>query len=204
MRVKRSDPRRRLRRMRTTIALIAAGVITATAFTVTTLIIRANQTVDTPTVQVETADTEQETTETTPTKELTQTPTTEPIEVAPPREHEYTEHDVELISKTVYGEANNCSNEERALVIWTILNRVEAKGDFRNQKTIEDVILHKGAFHGYDEDNPVTTSIRKLVEQELEKWCNGEEAPVVEPYATTPDYLSFEGDGKHNWFREEW
>lgn len=111
----------------------------------------------------------------------------------------YTEHEVELVSKAVWGEARGCSLEEQALVVWCVCNRV----DERNQ-SITEVVTAPHQFQGYCADNPVEKDIRALVVQVLNQWAAGEEALVLAPYATTSEYLYFWGDGEHNWFREEY
>lgn len=111
----------------------------------------------------------------------------------------YTVHEVELVSKAVWGEARGCSLEEQALVVWCICNRA----DERNQ-SIAEVVTAPYQFQGYCADNPVEEDIRALVVQVLNQWAAGEEALVLEPYATTSEYLYFWGDGEHNWFREEY
>lgn len=132
-----------------------------------------------------------------PLKE-TQTPdlaqlTRESVSVA-----KYTSEEITLIAQTVYGEARGCSKEEQALVAWCILNRV----DYNDSNITDEVIW--GAFHGYDPDNPVTQEIYEVVTDVLEQWQCGGEALVHTPYATSTEYRYFYGDGKHNWYREEW
>ena len=58
----------------------------------------------------------------------------------------YTEHDVELLAKTLYGEARGIpSVDEKAAVIWCILNRVD---DHRWPDSIEGVVTQPGQFAG--------------------------------------------------------
>ena len=113
-------------------------------------------------------------------------------------EPKYTVQEVILVAKTIWGEARDCSKEEQMLVAWCICNRA----DEFNQ-TIEEVVLAKNQFHGYSASHPVTDEIVAVTLEVLEAWSNGEEAIIVEPYATTSNYLFFYGDGKNNWFREE-
>lgn len=105
--------------------------------------------------------------------------------------------DVELLAKTVYGEARGCSVVEQSAVIWCILNRVDA-----GWGTIEEVVTQKYQFTGYREDNPikgdfVELAIDVLLRWQVEKYCIGEVG------RTLPDnYLYFHGDGKQNHFRD--
>ena len=118
---------------------------------------------------------------------------------------DYSESDVELIAKTVWGESRGCAPAEQRLVVWTILNRLD---DGRFGGTIEAILTAPRQFPAYRRRNPITPEIYSLCEAELEKWARGEKAPILEPYATTAKYLYFDGrktaSGKrHNFFRGE-
>ena len=115
------------------------------------------------------------------------------------REPLYSEKDIELLAKTVYGEARGCSREEQKLVIWTVFQRV---GDTRFGDTLESVITAPAQFSGYRAKNPVDPRIYELCVEEINKWVNGEQAPTLEPYAMTAPYYYFDGDGVNNWFSE--
>jgi hypothetical protein len=36
------------------------------------------------------------------------------------------------------------------------------------------------------------------------RWQSGESPPTLAPYATAAPYYFFDGDGRHNWYREGW
>lgn len=115
----------------------------------------------------------------------------------------YTDRDVEVVAKTVYGEALVTNSDmEMAAVVWCILNRVDSKG-YACGGTIEYVTTFPGQFHGYSEDHPVSERIKELVIDVFERWTaekNGEEnVGRVLP----KEYLYFWGDGKHNYFTTE-
>ena len=111
----------------------------------------------------------------------------------------YTSEEITLVCQTVYGEARGCSKEEQQLVVWCICNRADYSGT-----SVEQVVTANRQFHGYDPENPVTEEIFENVTEVLEAWSRNEEALVYEPYATTTEYRYFYGDGRHNWYREEW
>lgn len=115
-----------------------------------------------------------------------------------------TSSDVTLLAKTVWGEARGCTPEEQRLVVWTVLQRVDADGAFAQYNTIEAVITAPGQFVGYDEKHPVDPDIYNLCLEALAEWQSGAEPPTHEIYAPTAPYYFFDGDGRHNWFREEW
>lgn len=122
----------------------------------------------------------------------------EPINLSEPVA-KYTSEEITLVCQTVYGEARGCSKEEQQLVVWCICNRADYSGT-----SIEQVVTANRQFHGYDPENPVTEEIFENVTEVLEAWSRNEEALVYEPYATTTEYRYFSGDGRHNWYREEW
>lgn len=133
-------------------------------------------------------------------------PTTTPEpEPEPIVELRYQEHEAQMVAQTVWGEIRGGTKDEWRLVVWCICNRVDSQyNGFKNQNTIEKVVTARNQFHGYSSTNPIDEDIMEVVLEELYKWSAGEEAPIIEPYATTSEYLFFYGDGVHNWFREEW
>lgn len=107
------------------------------------------------------------------------------------------QREIELIAKTVYGEARGCSVVEQSAVIWCILNRVDA-----GWGTIEEVITQKYQFTGYKEEHPVKGEFVELATDVLLRW-NIEKYCIGEVGRTLPDnYLYFHGDGNQNHFRD--
>lgn len=112
----------------------------------------------------------------------------------------YTDRDVELIAKTVYGEARNQPDTQMSAVVWCILNRVDSYG-FGCGEGIEYVVTKPHQFVGYKARNPVTEHIEWLVRDVLDRWC-AEKAGMIDVGRTLPkDYLYFSGNGKKNTFR---
>ena len=126
-----------------------------------------------------------------------------PEQSAPlPEEITPNEKDVQLIAKTIYGEARGItSSMERAAVAWCILNRVDGTGW---PDTIAEVVTQPGAFAGYSPSNPATDEFMTLARDVLVRWeeekRQGGEAGRVLP----ADYTYFSGDGKHNYFRNKY
>jgi len=106
-----------------------------------------------------------------------------------------------MLAKTVWGEARGLPEDEQRLVAWTVFNRVT---DSRFPDTIAGVITQRGQFIGYKAGHPVNENLTALCRTEAEAWAAGAEAPELEPYASGNGYLWFTGDGKHNYFREEY
>lgn len=104
-----------------------------------------------------------------------------------------TEIELELLAQTVWGEARGCSNEQKELVVWTVLNRVD---DGRFGKDIRAVITAPHQFDGYCESNPVDNDILALCEQVVHDWKMGQRGMPIE-------YLYFYGDGVINHFYSE-
>ena len=106
-----------------------------------------------------------------------------------------------MVAQTLYGEARGCSREEQRLVVWCICNRVDNGywGD-----TVADVVTYPYQFSGYGATYPVWPELEAVAKEVLDEWNDGREADILEPYATTRGYLYFNGDGTHNWFRDNW
>lgn len=110
----------------------------------------------------------------------------------------YTERDVELLAKTLYGEARGIpSVDEKAAVIWCILNRVD---DHRWPDSIEGVVTQSGQFAGYSPDEPVVDVLKAIVVDVLDRW-SAEKVGYTNVGRTLPrEYCYFFGDGSHNWY----
>ncbi len=110
-----------------------------------------------------------------------------------------TDSDVELIAKTLWGEARGLSKFEQSMVVWCILNRV----DYSNS-TIKDVVTAASQFHGYHANNPLREDLVALTRDviarwQLEKVCAGEVGRTL-----PAEYRWFYGDGKHNYYRNKY
>ena len=185
-------------------ALLMAGAVTFAAWPTESKTVAARMPDTTPThVEVFAYASPPTVTRTSTTPAPTATATPAPEATPEPR---YTERDIELLAKMVWGEARGCAPAEQALCVWTVINRLEA-GRFGD--TLEDVVTAPHQFVGYQAKHPVTDEIRTVVEDALAAWDNGETAPALPPYAGTGGYLFFTGgrgdDGQlHNFFKEEW
>lgn len=111
----------------------------------------------------------------------------------------YRDYEVDMLAKTVWGEARDCAPEEQELVIWCILNRAK---DWN--MSVESVITAPNQFGGYSATYPVSPKIRELCQSVVDRWERGEKALIFPPFATSSNYKWFRGDGRHNWFREEY
>jgi len=119
--------------------------------------------------------------------------------VVPP----YSENDIVLMSKMVYGEARGLPAEEQALCVWVVLQRTEAEGKW--YPTIEENIRVKSWFVGFDDKHPVLPDIYSICESEMYKWWRGEPPPILPPYCNSVPFYFFNGGGDgHNYFRREW
>ena len=112
------------------------------------------------------------------------------------------EEDVEMLAKLVWGEARGVDSiEQKAAVIWCVLNRVDSP---KYPNTIAEVVMQKHQFTGYDDSHPVTAELSGIAEDVLIRWYQ-EKAGADNVGRTLPsEYLFFVGDGVHNYFSEEW
>jgi len=122
------------------------------------------------------------------------------VEEGDAAEREQAKAEIEMMAKVVWAEARGCPPEEQRLVIWTVLQRVDAGGF---GETIADVIRAPKQF-AYRENAPIDEEISRRCATEIAAWRAGSAPPTHEIYAPTLPYLFFEGDGQHNWFRAEW
>lgn len=107
------------------------------------------------------------------------------------------------LAKTVWGEARGCSTTEQAGVIWCVLNRVDSDDpDFPDD--ILSVVSQSGQFDGYSPDYPVEEDILALCEDVLARWALEKMGVGSVGRVLPADYLFFEGDGTHNYFRKEY
>ena len=116
-------------------------------------------------------------------------------------DYEVTNAEIEIIAKTVWGEARGCNQLEQSAVIWCILNRVDA-----GYGTIIEVVTAPNQFHGYSGNFPVTDEIRALTEDVIARW-KLEKAYGGNFGRTLPsEYLYFSADatGSSNVFRTKW
>ena len=105
------------------------------------------------------------------------------------------------LAKTVWGEARGCSTTEQAAVAWCVLNRVDSP-EFPDD--VLSVVSQEDQFDGYSPDYPVEEDILALCEDVLVRW-ELEKLGVGSVGRVLPaDYLFFEGDGQHNYFRREY
>ncbi len=124
------------------------------------------------------------------------------VTVAPEEQNGPSEAAVAL-AKVMWGEARGCSTTEQAGVAWCVLNRADSDDpDFPDD--VLSVVSQPGQFDGYDLDNPVEPELLALAEDVLARWeleqlCVGSVGRVL-----PSDYLYFEGDGRHNYFRQEY
>jgi len=118
---------------------------------------------------------------------------------------DYDPYDIELLAKTLWGEAPCCPPDEQRLVAWTVFQRVDNPGWWGD--SIRTVVTMKGQFIGYKKGHPVDEGMYALCLEEYIKWMNGEEPPLLPPYANSLPYYYFSAgrgsDGRsHNFFRE--
>lgn len=115
--------------------------------------------------------------------------------------HTVTTTEINMLAKTVWGEARGCNTLEQSAVIWCILNRVDA-----GRGSIAEVITAPNQFHGYSSSYPVTDDIKALVVDVVTRWqleklgCGNVGRTLPSNYL----YFSADGTGIGNVFRTSW
>ena len=105
-----------------------------------------------------------------PTRTPSPTPSPTPTPILPSQD------DVEMVAKTISGEAPGCTVTQKAAVAWCILNRVDSE-DFPN--TIEEVVTQYKQFQGYRETNRPTREELDLAFDIILDWMNGSENRIL-------------------------
>jgi hypothetical protein len=114
----------------------------------------------------------------------------------------YTEQEVIITAKMVWGEGRGLTRGEKELIIWTVLQRM---ADPRWPNTISGVITQRGQFHGYSSRFPVCEDIVLIVRDVFEDWVAGASPLVLAPWARSAPYFFFAStNSNHNWFRENY
>lgn len=110
---------------------------------------------------------------------------------------EYEQEIVEMIAKTVNGEAGGLGKTQQAAVVWNILNR---KDSDRFPNDIVSVITQPGQYEGYNESNPVREDIVELVKDVLCRYENEKNGTFVGSSGRVlpKEYLFFRGDSVNN------
>lgn len=110
--------------------------------------------------------------------------------------------EAEYIAKALYGEARGCSTTEQAAVVWCILNRADGESGLWPDGIIE-VVTQENQFQGYAPEHPVLPELYDLAMDVLGRWQR-EKAGEADVGRVLPEsYCFFDGDGKHNYFRQE-
>lgn len=139
----------------------------------------------------------------------------EPVEAPPPEpeimvvvryatEEEEAQRDretVEAMAQTIFGEAGICSIDEQAAVAWCILNRVDSP-EFPNDPLA--VVQQAGQFDGYSPEHPIDPDLVALAEDVIGRWELEKTAVGSVGRVLPADYLYFDGDGRHNYFRQDY
>lgn len=139
-----------------------------------------------------------------PLVELPETPTTEPSDELEDAEPiwEPSKEDIEALAKTLWGECRGVkSKAQQAAVAWCVLNRLD-KGTWGD--TVLSVVSAPYQFSGYSDSFPVTDELADLARDVMIRWHSEKEGIQDVGRVLPKDYIFFVGDGKLNYFTNEW
>lgn len=112
-----------------------------------------------------------------------------------------TEQEIDMIARVVGVEAGGLDKFHQSLVIWCILNRVDA--GIYGGKTVTEVLIAPLQFHGDNCACPLNPEIRELVVDVIHRW-HLEKISGHDVGRTLPrEYVYYWGDGEYNHFRIE-
>lgn len=106
------------------------------------------------------------------------------------------DEEIDMLAKTVWGEARGLDEYEQSLVVWCILNRFD-NGKFGS--SVKEIITKPYQFQGYKESFPIDEDILRLCKDVVYRWENSLEGRTL-----PEEYLYFYGDGKHNYYTTEY
>lgn len=134
----------------------------------------------------------------------------EPVEIEVEYPKLYTDYDAIALAKMVWGEARGMGDlwtwrgtvsgkAQQAACIWTVLNRYDA--GFGN--SIIDILSAPHQYAGYNSSYPVEAEYLELARDVLDRWNREKHGETDVGRVIPSDYFWFRGDGKHNYFRNE-
>lgn len=131
-----------------------------------------------------------------------QVDSTASIESIEPTEIMIKKADVEMLAKLIWGEARGVrSTEQKAAVVWCVLNRVDSP---LYPDSIETVVTQEYQFSGYKEYYPLIDEHIEIAEDVLARWYQ-EKTGIIDVGRVLPkEYLYLVGDGFINYFSKEW
>jgi len=104
------------------------------------------------------------------------------------------------LAQTMWAEARGLPDDERSAVAWCVLNRVDS--DMYPDTVMEN--LTAPAQFAYWPDAPVTDDLYALALDVLSRWERERAGETDVGRTLPPEYLYFEGDGRHNYFSTAW
>ena len=123
----------------------------------------------------------------------------------------YTDSDAIALAKMTWGEAGAVKDQvlsdgrvisstaQKAAVMWTALNQYDAG----IADSLIGVITKPNNFYGYDPDHPVQDDLLALAYDVLDRWDREKLGETDVGRVLPADYIYFSGDGKYNYFRNE-
>ena len=123
------------------------------------------------------------------------------VKVEPQYKIVINEEDATALAQMAWGEARGCSDMEIAATMWCVLNRVDKSG-----KSVVEVVTAPNQFHGYSSTHPVTDRIYNLAVDVLTRWQKEKQGASPEEVGRVlpKEYRWFYGDGKHNYFKDQY
>lgn len=109
----------------------------------------------------------------------------------------YEQSDIVTLAKLMFVECGSVSSDtEKACVVWTVLNRVDAW-----DMSIQEVVESANQF-AYSEQAPISAELYELATDVLNRW-SAEKIGLIDIGRVLPkEYMWFWGDGEHNHFRD--
>lgn len=127
-----------------------------------------------------------------------------------PEPHPFTDEEIVMLAKTMYGESQVCywSGDQwgvsyiarQAAVGWVALNRYD-DGGFGD--TLAEILSRPHQF-AYSPNTEITDHFLWLAEDVVNRWWAEKQGNSNAGRVIPPEYLFFHGDGRENYFRVEY
>lgn len=109
-------------------------------------------------------------------------------------------NEIILLAQTIYNEARGLNRMHRAAIVWCVLNRVDAPG---YGDTIYETITAPNQFALW-EGTPIIDEHVWVARDVVTRWIMEKHGYINVGRVLPASYKFYAGDGKVNWFREEY
>lgn len=117
-----------------------------------------------------------------------------------PEKRWFSDEEAAMVARVLWREARGVpSDTEVACVAWTIVNRVDAG----LAESVHAAVTAPEQY-AWDPDAPTEERLLDIARDVLTRWEREKNGAEPDGRVLPPEYLWFQGDGAHNWFRDQY